>query len=220
MLIKPEGIQDDQRPIEFVKYFNRKDGSFPYWERLDTSRVEQDSFTYISGALYKNRLNSKVKIQLTIDEDRKPMPQLDSITTYAQKETAKAFARQLKKVYKTGRRNDIPYYLWHRNKVESFIESNSGSFEVVSEQSGIPTCSGNKGNPLHTQLMTNAFVTIVMLREKDTDICVLGCTVSIGRFSKNYFFETADHSLLTKKLAKGQKAPDLIFSDYREDLYE
>lgn len=218
-LIRPKSYFDDQRPVEFAPYFNGNTGEFKYWERLDTSRVEQDTFTYVSGAMYQGTKNIKLKLQLSIDVNAKPMPHIGNITTYASNDKSRAFRRQLKLVYGTGRRDEIPYYLWHKSKVDTLIKStlltNGVNESDITIQSGIPTGSSNKNNPLTSQLMKDSMVSIV------SGLDFMFCVVSIGRFSKQYLFEQFDKSKAKdKKLKEGTNYPALIFHDYRDDLLD
>ena len=211
-MIRPQSMYDDKQPIEFAPFFNMRSGEFDYWKRLDTSRVEQDSFTFISGAVYVKERNTKLKLKLSIDVSMKPMPELGNITTYAVNNKTKAFGRQLKNVYGTGRRADIPYYCWHQNKVKEFLEKNQGyELEV---QTGIPVSSGNKGNPLTAEMMKDAFVSLV---ENNGEVAA--CIISIGRFSKAYLFDNFDHARVKNSKVK-KDYPLKVFHDERDDLYE
>ncbi len=214
-LTKPEAHIDSQRPIEFVPFFNPKKGVFQYWERLDVSRVKYDTFTYLSGAVYKGKRNTKLKLQLSVDIDSKPMPHIGNITTYAVNDKTRAFGRQLRIVYGTGRRSDIAYYGWHQNKVNETLELIGVNEEVVEVQTSIPVASGNKGNPLTSELMRDAMVSLVI--HNDIEVA---CIVSIGQFTKAYAFEEPDMSKVTKELKEGTQYPTKLFHDHRDDLLE
>ncbi|WP_318433392.1 hypothetical protein [Photobacterium leiognathi] len=211
-LTKPEVHFDEQRPIEFVPFFNPKKGDYQYWERLDVSRVKFDTFTYLSGAVYERQRNTKLKLQLSIDA--KPMPHIGNITTYAVNDKTRAFSRQLRLVYGTGRRADIPYYCWHKNNVSKTL-SDIGDSGQVEVQTGIPVCSGNSGNPLTTELMKDTMISLLKLGGKP-----IACVVSVGQFSKSYAFHPADMSKVSKKLQSGKDYPTMLFHDHRDDLFD
>lgn len=209
-MIKPESYFDEQRPIEFTPFFNPKSGQFQYWERLDTTRVRSDTLTFVSGAIYKKPRNFKLKLQISIDMDAKPMMHIGNLTTFANTETTRAFRRQLKIVYGTGRREDIAYFCWHESKVNKFLDKNKDV--ELSIQHGIPVSSGNKNNPLTKELMKDAIVTVIK-----HDDSIVACVVSIGQFNKAYLFEQPDMSKAKKELQAGIQRPIMLFHDYMDD---
>ena len=209
-IIKPESYFDEQRPIEFTPFFNPKSGQFQYWERLDTTRVRSDTLTFVSGAVYKKPRNFKLKLQISIDVDAKPMMHIGNLTTFTNVETTRAFRRQLKIVYGTGRREDIAYFCWHEGKVNKFIEKNKDAELTI--QHGIPVSSGNKNNPLTKELMKDAIVTIIKLGD-----AIVACIVSIGQFNKAYLFEEFDSTRAKKELRSGVQRPIALFHDHMGD---
>ncbi|HDY7732572.1 TPA: hypothetical protein RQK28_000687 [Vibrio vulnificus] len=216
IVTKPESHYDSQRPIEFVPYFNTKSGSYSYWERLDVTRVQYDTFTYVSGAVYDGKRNTKLKLQLSVDIDAKPMPHIGNITTYAVNDKSRAFSRQLRIVYGTGRKERVAYYRHHHSEVLAIIDAMGGN-EAVEVQTGIPVCSSNLKNPLTSELMRDAMVSL--LRHEGN---LIGYIVSIGNFTKSYHLADADMSKIDdkKKLKDGTQYPSKLFHDYRDDLLE
>ena len=209
-IIKPESYFDEQRPIEFTPFFNPKSGQFQHWERLDTTRVRSDTFTFVSGAVYEKPRNFKLKLQISIDIDAKPMVHLSNLTTFTNNEETRAFRRQLRIVYGTGRREDIAYFCWHESKVNKFIKKNKESELTV--QHGIPVSSGNKNNPLTKELMKDAIVSAIKMNDS-----IVACVVSIGQFSKAFLFEQPDTSKAKKELKAGVQRPIVLFHDHMDE---
>lgn len=218
-VIKPESYFDDQCPIEYVPYFNTKTGGFEYGERLDTSRVLMDTFTFVSGALYNNPRNAKLQLQFSLLENQEIQKHLGCITTYAKKEKTRAFSRQLRKVYGTGKRDEIPIYQAHKMRVEQVVQRGVDSGvdpDIVDIQCGIPLSGTNKGNALTQSYLRDSFISIISFGGDVSKGCVV--IVSIGGFCKEYVMKDADPT--KGKARRGGSLPSLIFTDLRDDLFE
>lgn len=218
MLKVPEVYKDPQQPIEHVPYFTNS-GEFRYWPRLDTSRVMPDSFTYMIGTVFVNKLNTKLQLRLSVDESRELIPSLSNITTYAAKEQSRAFSRQLRKVYGTGRPKLVAEYQFHKSFILEKLEINNLTIDDVDVQHGIPIASINKKNPLAKASMAASFVSIVTV--PDVGVMVV---VTIGKFQNAYGLSEYNNPNATvnklKELEKkGKTYPSYEFVDDFAEAY-
>ena len=174
MLIKPdEYIEDENKPIVCRPFFNKKKGNFQYADVLDIPRIRQSSFTYISGILFrKDSGQIKLKINLSVLESEYCNDDLGHITTYAHNEKTKAFNKQLRRIYGTGRREDIPSYVFHKSKIDSWLYKNNHTSNDFEMQSGVSVAHSGKYSGYTEFAMKDCFCTILSIRDEPVALFV------------------------------------------------
>ncbi|WP_404973230.1 hypothetical protein [Vibrio campbellii] len=192
----PQVYADPQFPILHVPRLLSKTGpngepQFEYLKQIDTERIADDSFTYIGGDVFENEKNTKLKLQLSMNELCTAEPWLTNVTTYSFQST-RAFNRQVKRTYSVPKPDDVPYWAFHKQTVKDAlikngIDSNAVQSLVQNRQMsichGIPTANTDPKHRLAHHSMRNAFSTVIRLYEDGVSVAAL-VIVSIGGFTK------------------------------------
>lgn len=183
MLIKPEQyIEDENIPIICRPFFNKKKGEFQYADVLDIPRIHQDSFTYISGILFqKTNGQIKLKVNLSVLDSEYCNDDLGHITTYAHNEKTKAFNKQLRRIYGTGRREDVPAYVFHKSKIDSWLAKNGLDSDRFDRQSGVSIAHSGKYSGYTEFAMRDCFCTI--LSDNNVPVAVF---ITMGMFHNGF----------------------------------
>ena len=212
MLIKPaEFVEDEMTPITCKPYFHKKNGAFQYADSLDVSRINQSSFTYLGSLLFQKPNGSmKLKTNLSVLPSGRVNNDLGTITTYAANDQTRAFRTQLKRVYGTGRRDDIPSYVFHQIKIEKWLKPLGKDISEFVLISAIPVAHSGSTSGFTEYSMKDCFNTIV----KFGDV-VVGMFSTMGMFNLGAIKSDSNYD---PKTSKKNKVSDSVKARFEFDI--